>query len=48
MRAQVESKPELIQSGQDQLAQTQKRLLGVFEFKVFDRRAFDTRIMSRN
>jgi mediator of RNA polymerase II transcription subunit 18, fungi type len=48
VRAQVESKPELIQSGQDRLAQTQKRLLGVFEFKVFDRRAFDTRIMSRN
>lgn len=44
VHAQVESKPELIQSAQDRLAQTQQRLLGVFEFKVFDRRAFDSRI----
>lgn len=44
VHAQVESKPELIQSAQDRLAQTRQRLLGVFEFKVFDRRAFDTRI----
>ena len=45
VRAQVESKPEPIQSGQEQLAQVQQRLLGVFEFKSFDRRAFDTREM---
>ena len=45
IRAQVESSPERLQNGQDQLAQLQKQLIGIFDFKAFDRRAYDTRSM---
>ncbi|KAK3340016.1 mediator complex, subunit Med18 [Lasiosphaeria hispida] len=45
VRVQVDSNPERMQQGHAQLSRVRDRLLRVFDFKVFDRRAHDTRIM---
>lgn len=45
VRIQVESAPERMQEAHAQLESARQALVGIFEFKIFDRRAFDTRIM---
>ncbi|KAK0704644.1 mediator complex, subunit Med18 [Lasiosphaeris hirsuta] len=45
VRIQVDSNPERMQQGHAQLSRVRDRLLRVFDFKVFDRRAHDTRNM---
>ncbi|KAK3386879.1 mediator complex, subunit Med18 [Podospora didyma] len=45
VRVQIESNHERMQQAYVQLQQAQKDLVGLFEFKVFDRRVHDTRIM---
>ncbi|KAK4456613.1 hypothetical protein QBC42DRAFT_280895 [Cladorrhinum samala] len=45
VRAVVESKAEAMQQAIARLAAVREELMGVFEFKAFDRRALDTRCM---
>ena len=45
VRIQVESVPERMQEAHVKLEGARQDLLGVFDFKVFDRRVHDTRIM---
>ncbi len=48
VRMQVETNPERMQQAYAKLLRIQETLLGVFEFKVFDRRTWDTRDTERN
>lgn len=45
VRIQVESAPERMQEAHAQLETARQALIGIFDFKVFDRRVHDTRIM---
>lgn len=45
VRIQVESAPERMQEAHAQLENARQALIGIFEFKIFDRRTHDTRIM---
>ena len=47
VRTRVEATPDRMQQAQSQLQQIRDQLLGVFDFKVWDRRAHDTRIMEQ-
>ncbi|KAK0625965.1 mediator complex, subunit Med18 [Immersiella caudata] len=47
VRSQTDSSPERMKESQIALAGVRERLLGVFDFKAFDRRAHDTRIMGQ-
>lgn len=48
VRTTVDSTPDRLQKAQAQLARVREQLLGVFDFKVFDRRFHDTRIQERH
>lgn len=43
VRIQVESSPDRMQQAHVQLEKARKALVGVFDFKIFDRRCHDTR-----
>ena len=47
VRSRVESTPERMQQSQAQLAQVREQLMGVFDFKVFDRRCHDSRLQEQ-
>ncbi|KAK5661048.1 hypothetical protein OQA88_12427 [Cercophora sp. LCS_1] len=47
VRVQTDSTPEQMGQAHAQLSRVRERLLRVFDFKVFDRRAHDTRIMEQ-
>jgi len=42
-----DNSPEKMQKAQDGLMAIREELLGVFDFKVFDRRAHDTRLVQQ-
>lgn len=45
VRIRVESTPERMQEAHAQLESARQALVGIIEFKIFDRRVFDSRIM---